>query len=743
MDIDLLNSVLHQYLLMSRDPVIYLSINETDSGFSKMEILAIRISKAKALLSVFNVDAALEKALQLNQELKERSLIDLEMLNLLTIIKACALKGDYQSQKSFTDEAYIRVKKSKNEIIRLLVKAENISTFYQKMNDVEAQVEEIASSIAKADDPYFRYSLLAWLGSIYTALHKYDLALNYQSAAYDLSAQYQLSLCSLELCMDIVANCANLHRYEVAENFYELAQRLIAQLRLPIFEVKLNYNYGILKTSEKDYQAAVLFYQKSLAALKASELDLSQIQFDIYNNLATALNNLNQGREALQYQLQAEKLIQGKNLGAMQVNLSTNIALSMISLKRWDEALDRLKKAAQYYKQHHKLEQEIQVTRALGYYYQVRQDYLRGFAVLNKLDELNQRYITQIQQSQSHLSDQKLKEIMADSKTIRAKYEELLNEISKRQATRFTGKSQAARRVIDSAVYASMHRDASVLIRGESGTGKEMVAQMIHYSSPDKNQPFVLANCAAISASLFEIDFCGAAAGEQTGINKDRKGFFEQAAEGTLFIDDIYDIPLDFQAKLLHAIDTKTYTPLGKDMPRDIKCRIIAATNHDTLQMLEEGKFRLDLLHRLNTLEIFIPPLRERLEDIPQLVEIFARNFARETSKRLPQIRDSFYERLSTYRFPGNVRELKNIVERIFILYYEPVWTAAILDNIDAFKRDKHLRGSLIEHNIKDLDKQRIIEALQKTDGKQKTAAKLLNMSESTLCRRIKRYKIK
>jgi len=161
------------------------------------------------------------------------------------------------------------------------------------------------------------------------------------------------------------------------------------------------------------------------------------------------------------------------------------------------------------------------------------------------------------------------------------------------------------------------------------------------------------------------------------------------------------------------------------------------------MQMLEQGKFRLDLLHRLNTLEIAIPPLRERLEDIPLLVEIFTRNIARETSKRLPQISDGFFERLNQYSFPGNVRELKNIIERIFILYYKPVWSAEILDHIDAFRRNQNLSGSLVEHNIKDIDRERIIEALQRTGGKQKTAAKLLNMSESTLCRRIKRYKLK
>jgi DNA-binding NtrC family response regulator len=740
---DMLSPVLHQFLLMLRDPVMYLAIDEANCCFAEDEILAIRIAKAKALLAIFRIDAALERALQLDQELKADSLIDLEMLNLLTIIKACAHKGDYQAQKSYTDEAYIRVKNSNNEMVKALVKAENISTFYREHKDVEAEVKGLVDAIPKADNPYYRISLLVWLGRIYSLLGKYDLALNYRSAAYDVATQHQLSICSLELCIDIVANCANLHKQEMAENFYDLAQRLIAQLRLPIFEVRLNYNYAILKGSEKDFQAAVLFYQKSLTALDAAQTDLPQIRFDVYNNLANALNRLNQGKDALQYQLKAEKLIEGKDLGEIQINLSANIALSMIALKRWDEALDRLKKAAHYYKQNNKLEQEIQVTRALGFYYQIRQDYLRGYAVLHRLDELNQRYITSIQQDQSQLSDHKLQEIINDSKTIRAKYEQLLHEISKRQATRFIGQSKAAKRVIDSAVFASMHREASVLIQGESGSGKILVAQMIHYSSPQKNQPFVIANCAAISAADFELEFFGAAAGEHSGVPEERKGFFELAGEGTLFLNEISELPLDFQAKLLNAIDKQSFTPIGKEQAQNMRCKIIASTNHDTMQMLEQGKFRLDLLHRLNTLEIAIPPLRERLEDIPLLVEIFTRNIARETSKRLPQINDAFFERLNQYSFPGNVRELKNIIERIFILYYKPVWNAEILEHVDAFRRNQNLSGSLVEHNIKDIDRERIIEALQRTGGKQKTAAKLLNMSESTLCRRIKRYKLK
>ncbi len=203
------------------------------------------------------------------------------------------------------------------------------------------------------------------------------------------------------------------------------------------------------------------------------------------------------------------------------------------------------------------------------------------------------------------------------------------------------------------------------------------------------------------------------------------------------------EIPPEFQQKLLSALDTKSFIPVGNTLPRPIRCRIISSTGQDLIELFKESRFRIDLLHRLNTLEIKVPTLKERAEDIPMLVDVFVREYARETTKRVPTIKEGFYERLRGYDYPGNVRELKNIIERIFILYYEEQWTADILDNIYAFSRAGQLKGNLLQHDIQDLDKERIIEALKKTNGKQKTAAKLLSMTESTLCRKIKRYGIK
>lgn len=740
---DLHTGALHQFLLMLRDPVIYLAIDERNGAFTEDEILIIRIAKAKALLTIYHLDAALELALQLREELKGGDCLDLQMLNLLTIIRIYTKKGDFRNQNSYTDEAYIRVKDSGNEALKLLVSTANIIYQHRELVDVEGQVAKLASSIDRADHPYYRYMLLNWLGSIYAILGMYDLALNYQSAAYDVCIQHQLSIGSLELCTELVGTCANIAKHEMAEHFYDLGKRLIAQLRLPVFEAELNFNYAILKDKQDDHKAAVLFFQKSLNALLASKQELPKLLFDIYNRLADTLNYLELSQEALYYQLKAEKIVQELGYRERQVELSANIALSLISLSQWDEAIDRLKQAAHFYAQHDKREALIRVTRDIAYYYQKRGDHLRGFATLQKLDRLNTDYIIALQHRHSQASDDKLKEIIRDSRAIKAKYDQLLNEISTHQAARFTGKSKAAKRVIDSAVLASMYREASVLIHGESGTGKEVLARMIHYSSPAKNQAFVAINCAAISPALFEVEFFGGAAGRLTGLAEDHQGFCEIAGEGTLFLSEISVLPQDFQAKLMQAIDTKSFVPVGKQAPLPLRCKIIASTNQDTLQILSKGKFQLDLLHRLNTLEIEIPPLRKRREDIPMFVENLARGLARETNNPLPQIQDSFYERLNEYSFPGNVRELKNIIERIFILHYKPIWTKDILNDIDAFNLDKKFGASLVEHNIQDIDKIRIVEALRKSGGKQKTAAKLLNISESTLSRRIKKYKLK
>jgi DNA-binding NtrC family response regulator len=232
---------------------------------------------------------------------------------------------------------------------------------------------------------------------------------------------------------------------------------------------------------------------------------------------------------------------------------------------------------------------------------------------------------------------------------------------------KFIGASPQIIAIYEQANLAAQYPDTNVLITGESGTGKENIARIIHYSGARKDNIFCAVNSSAITDSLLESEFFGHKKGSFTGAIADKKGFFEISDQGTLFLDEIADMPLNLQAKILRCIEEKVVTRVGDTVPIKTDFRVIAATNYNLELMVGEKKFRLDLLHRLNTLHIHIPPLRERTEDIEPLLRQFTEEFAGRMGKVIPEIPDEVIETLKAYSFPGNVRELRNITERALI----------------------------------------------------------------------------
>lgn len=232
----------------------------------------------------------------------------------------------------------------------------------------------------------------------------------------------------------------------------------------------------------------------------------------------------------------------------------------------------------------------------------------------------------------------------------------------------FIGVSPQIQEILDLAMTASRFPDVNVLITGESGTGKENIARIIHFASSRKDNLFCAVNSSAITDSLLESEFFGHKKGAFTGALADKKGFFEVCDQGTLFLDEIADMPINLQAKMLRAIEEKKITRVGETQQIATDFRIISATNHELDSLVEEKKFRLDLIHRLNTLHIHIPPLRERPEDIEPLLFYFAEDFSIKLNKPTPPIDKEVIQLLKRYEFPGNVRELKNMTERAIIL---------------------------------------------------------------------------
>ncbi|RME74128.1 MAG: sigma-54-dependent Fis family transcriptional regulator [Planctomycetota bacterium] len=305
------------------------------------------------------------------------------------------------------------------------------------------------------------------------------------------------------------------------------------------------------------------------------------------------------------------------------------------------------------------------------------------------------------------------------------------------------GRSPAIQEVKQLIQNASKY-DTTVLITGESGTGKELVAKAIHYASSRKGGPFVTVNCSAIPESLVESEFFGHRKGSFTGAHENKRGFFQTAHGGTIFLDEIGDMPLNAQMKLLRVLEEKKIKPVGYRYDIEINVRILAATNQNLEELIQKGRFRQDLYFRLNVFPIHLPPLSERKDDIPLLVEHFVQSLGSQIRKRIREIDPKIFEKLKHYSFPGNVRELKNMVERALILSKGDVLTwkdfeASLSNILHHVPEEPEGPQSL---NIREHEEYLIRKALQKTNHNRHQAAKLLGISWSTLDRKMKQLEL-
>lgn len=284
--------------------------------------------------------------------------------------------------------------------------------------------------------------------------------------------------------------------------------------------------------------------------------------------------------------------------------------------------------------------------------------------------------------------------------------------------------------------------DSTVLILGETGTGKELVAQALHNNSNRKKGPFVAVNCAAVPATLVESELFGHVRGAFTGATDRRIGRFQQADGGTIFIDEIGDFELGLQAKLLRVLETLTLTPVGGHEDRKVDVRVIAATMRDLRKMVEEGKFREDLYYRLNVISIVLPPLRQRVDDIPLLVEHFLKQISQQKHTAPRRISPEVMRRFESYRWPGNVRELRHTLERMMIFADSETLTEKDLPEEISSASAEPPRGANLPDDltIDELEQLAINRALEQCTGNRTHAAEKLGISVRTLQRKIRHY---
>ena len=290
---------------------------------------------------------------------------------------------------------------------------------------------------------------------------------------------------------------------------------------------------------------------------------------------------------------------------------------------------------------------------------------------------------------------------------------------------------------------------APVYISGESGSGKELVAKLIHSKGPRVNEPFVPVNCGAIPSELMESEFFGHKKGSFTGATADKEGLFQAANGGTLFLDEVADLPLHMQVKLLRAIQEKAIRPVGSSTETKVDVRIVSATHKDLANLVDDGKFRQDLYYRINVIEVKVPSLRERTEDIDQLTDIILDRLIDQGIEPKPSIDAEAIKALKQYTFPGNVRELENILERAMALCENDIIKTddlrlpdenltSVLPKMDIAVGD----GISLEEHLGDIEKQAITRALQQTNNNKTAAAKLLGMSFRAFRYRLKKLNI-
>lgn len=328
--------------------------------------------------------------------------------------------------------------------------------------------------------------------------------------------------------------------------------------------------------------------------------------------------------------------------------------------------------------------------------------------------------------------------------------ENRIKELSKELGNRFKYDNMIGKSKPMQSLYSLLDKikgaETTVLVQGENGTGKELIAKSIHYNSARKDKPFVVQNCSAFNDNLLESELFGHVKGSFTGAIKDKKGLFEMADRGTFFLDEIGDTSPQMQVKLLRVLQEGTFMPVGSTELRKVDVRIIAATNKPLKEMVEDGTFREDLYYRLNVINIRVPPLRERKDDIPFLTDFFLQKIAESTHQSKRTLTKRALEKLYDYAWPGNVRELQNEIERLVVLSGDETklmpeqLSPKVLESGDKYKvQGARLHGKL-KDALEELEKDMIREGLRRTGWNKSKLAKELGISRAGLIMKVEKY---
>lgn len=573
-------------------------------------------------------------------------------------------------------------------------------------------------------------------GDVYYRMHNYKSALSYESKAYELCLTAGDKTTQIRV-LDKLATLYDLtNKIETATEMLDKALALCVDD--PSLRFKIIYNYGTHLLRQEKGSEALSYFLETEKNAQAMKHAFPRFLCELYNNIAGCywfMQELELTRVNLDKSIDYAKKLDNRDF-LMQTLL--NQTHYLILMKDYDRAQGIIEDAIDYYKQNSFKQQEILANKAMAFLFESKGDYKSALEITRRNEKNYQAQISALRAEMSAESELKIGALNKKYESGLYNYQCFGKKQKAKETCGFIGASASSRKVLESALLAAQHPNANVFIFGESGTGKDVLANIIHYNSIRKDSPFVAINVSALSAGVLESELFGHVKGAFTGAINNTKGYLHKANKGTLFLDEITEMPSELQSKLLRVVETMRFTPVGSNDEVSFDSRIIGTTNRDIYEAIRSNSFRLDLFHRLNTIEIYIPPLRDRKDDIEELLMHYTEFYAQQNKVSIPKISDDFVKLLKRHSFPGNVRELKNLVERLYILCGSEYWTEGDLGSLNVTENPRHKSTK----GWGDPEVERIIHALEQAQGKQKDAAKILHLSESTLCRRIVKYNL-
>ncbi|MDD4310808.1 MAG: sigma 54-interacting transcriptional regulator [Candidatus Cloacimonetes bacterium] len=732
-------------ILSAENPPMFLDSFEVyyrqyqDSG----ALAHIMYFKAKSLVAINKFD----EAIQISIDLMGKAVIVKDYYLLVKcniLLSRCYFYSEVKYRTKPCLELAVEYAQASMNAELLAEVFSNFGSYYLDTNDLGAAKEYMLKAIRltkRLPASYTIITILHKVAFLYNSQQNYDTVILYLSTALKMCEEVDITITRLRIISNLAKAYTEIKKYTLADELINRGIELCKRSNNISTMLLFTFDLATSKTCQNKPDEAILTFDQCIALVNDLQINEPRFFMDIYNNYAICYGQNNNYGKALEYLNKSYDIAEQLNSIEDCMHINSNKSQAMVNLGMYEEAEALLKKVIGHHKKEQNFSILILAQISLALLHEKRKDYRSSLKAHKELEKTYEKYITHIMNEKTVEAQQQILELSALLKQKDNTDAYPCKCYLDRDNLEFIGCSDAHQKVIDSALLAAQNPNTNVFIIGDSGTGKEIIAQMIHQKSLRRGYPFVAVNASAISANLVESELFGHVKGSFTGAISDTNGFFVQANKGTLFLDEITEMPLELQAKLLRAIESRKVTPVGGTKEVSFDCRIISSTNRNIFELIERSEFRLDLFHRLNPLEIYIPPLRNRKEDIEILVHHFIDLYTNETKRKKPQIDASFLDYLQNYDFPGNVRELKNIIERLFILANTSHWDSSVCSLINNYHYD-YDRPKPLSVEKQGHETEAIIKALIQAGGKQKTAAKLLNMSESTLTRRIEKYRL-